>query len=554
MTAIATTTLSPQSAQAAADPPAGFTDDFVASFNSPTAVEWLPGNRIVVLEQSGRLRIGRPGQSFTTAVNLDVCSNSERGLLGLAADPGFLSNGWVYIYYTDNGPAGCRNRVSRFTMINDSISTASEVILLDNIASTGSNHNGGDLDIGSDGNLYVAIGDAGTDPRFNSGSGGSNDAAQDLSLLNGKIVRITRSGLPAPGNPFSGAGTTRCAFLGTSASPSTQCREIYSWGLRNPFRFAFDRDDGSDRFYINDVGQVTYEEVSEGAIGDFGWPEREGPCSQGQVEPCSGPTGGEIDPITAYGRNFGQYITAGAFVPDGIWPEAYDGTYLFADGGSGDIWLMNENGGVDYNDPFATGAFGITDMVFGFDVEGHMVLYYTLPTAGGQLRAITPTNGLIPVLPTDLAIDPITPIRAYDTGNGTGVAGAAAGDMMNATTRVVDLDPPAGVRAALVNITMNDTAGSGFVRTWASRQLRPETSSVNAFGANATVGNAVIVPLGDDGSFILESATGTRVVVDVMAWMRETGGTSAAGRFVSLDPARLIDTREPAGTTLIRER
>ena len=123
-------------------------------------------------------------------------------------------------------------------MVNDTIDLGTEVILLDNIAATGSNHNGGDLDIGSDGYLYVGIGDAGTDPRLDSGAGGSNDAAQDLSILNGKIARITLDGDPAPGNPFSGPGTVPCATLGTTASPSVQCQEIYSWGLRNPYRFA----------------------------------------------------------------------------------------------------------------------------------------------------------------------------------------------------------------------------------------------------------------------------------------------------------------------------
>jgi glucose/arabinose dehydrogenase len=547
VSAFATTQLGSPTVQAA-DPPAGFVDELIGSFSRPTAVEWLPGNRIVVLEQGGQIRVGTPGGSFTTAASLNVCSNSERGLLGLAPDPGFLGNGWVYVYYTHAGPNGCVNRVSRFTMTNDSVATSSEVVLLDNIASTGGNHNGGDLDVGSDGLLYVAIGDAGTDPRGNSGSAGSNDAAQDLSLLNGKIVRITRSGDPAPGNAFSGADTTRCATLGTTSSPTVRCQEIYAWGLRNPYRFAFDRDDGSDRFYINDVGQSTYEEVSEGAVGNFGWPSREGPCPQGQVEPCAGPPAGVIDPITAYGRNDGAYITAGAFVPDGLWDSTYDGTYFFADGGSGDIWLMDDNGDVDYGDPFATGAGGITDMVFGFDETGAMVLYYVL--VSGQLRAITPLASDALVGVSDLALEPITPIRAYDTGDGTGVSGAAAGDVLAATTRVVDLDPPGGTRAALVNITMADTAGPGFVRTWESRKFRPETSSVNADRANATVGNAVVVALAGDGTFVLEAATGTRVVVDVMAWLVETSGTSAEGRFVGLDPARLIDTRETSGTVL----
>ena len=550
LVATATATIGPLASGPvqAADPPADFTDVAVASFSSPTAVEWLPGNRIAVLEKSGRLRVGRPGGSFTTAIDLAVCSNSERGLLGLAPDPGFLSNGWVYVYYTRNGPGGCVNRVSRFTMGGDRVVPSSEIVLLDNIASAGGNHNGGDLDVGSDGNIYVAIGDSGTDPRGNSGSAGGNDAAQDLSLLNGKIVRITRSGTPAAGNPFTGAGTVRCAQLGVSASPSVRCREIYAWGLRNPYRFAFDRDDGSDRFYINDVGQSTYEEVDRGAIGNFGWPTREGPCPQGQTVPCPASPSGVIDPITSYGRSLGTYITAGAFVPDGLWPERFDGAYLFGDGGSGRIWMMDASGSVDYGSPFATSAFGLTDMTFGFDASGRMVLYYV--QVGGSLRMIVPNS--VPAGPTaaDLRMDPITPIRAYDTGDGTGVPGGAAGHVVNASTRVVDLDPPANARAALVNITMAGTAGSGFVRTWASRTLRPVTSSVNADGAGSTVGNAVIVPLASDGTFVLESATTTRVVVDVMAWFRTTGGASDDGRFVALDPARLVDTREPAGSTL----
>ena len=537
----------------AATPPDGFTDAFIAPFSTPTTVEWLPGNRIVVLEQTGDLLVGRPGGSFSTAASFLPCSDSERGLLGLTPDPGFLSNGHVYVYYTPFNGAECVNRVSRFTMIDDEISLATEVILLDNIASTGSNHNGGDLDIGADGHLYVAIGDAGTDPRFDSGGGGSNDAAQDLSLLNGKIARITLDGDPAPGNPFTGVDSAPCATLGTTASPTIRCQEIYSWGLRNPYRFAFDRDGGSNRFYINDVGQVTYEEVNEGAIGDFGWPGREGPCPQGFTDDapeCTAPAAGEIDPISAYGRGDGIYITAGAFVPDNLWPAEFDDLYLFADGGSGDIWQMDGAGEVDYATPFATGAFGITDMTFGFDEDGIMVLYYVGQGLG--LRSIRPVVDDTP--PPDpssgLEIDPVTPFRAYDTGDGTGVPGGEIGDVVGGTQRVVDLDPPVDVQAALVNITMANTAGAGFVRTWAPPDPRPETSSVNANRAGATVGNAVIVPLTDAGSFVLEAATTTRIVVDVMAWLVDTDGSSDDGRFVALDPARLIDTREPAGAML----
>ena len=535
----------------AAEPSTGFSDTPIASFSRPTAVEWLPGDRIVVLEQSGRVRVGHPARPFGTALTLtNICSSGERGLLGLAPDPGFLGNGFVYLYYTriaGEAPGGCVNRVSRFRMIGDTIDPASEFVLLDNISSVNGNHNGGDLDVGSDGYLYVAIGDAGRDPRGNSGSAGSNDAAQDLSLLNGKILRITLDGRPAPGNPLTGSGTQRCALRGnTPATPTTTCQELYAWGLRNPYRIAFDRNDGSDRFFINDVGQSTFEEVNEGSAGrNYGWPAREGSCPQGQTPPCAGPAFGITDPITAYGRSLGTYVTAGAFVPNGLWPAEFDGNYLFADGGSGRIWARRADGSIDYGAPFATGVLGITDMTFGFDTTGRMVLYYV--QVGGTLGAIAPTTPLVSTTASDLKIVPIAPTRAYDTLH---AIGTPAGAVFNGTTRRIDLDPPAGARAALVNVTYAATEGPGYIRAWGTRAARPATSVVNADQRGAVVANAAVVPLDANGAFLLESATTGRVVLDVMGWLVTSGGATADGRFVPVDPARLADTRIPSGTRL----
>lgn len=534
----------------AASVPAGFTDVAVASFSEPTTVEWLPDGRIAVLEQDGDFRTAFPGQPFNSVRIPNVCSNSERGLLGLAPHPAYYANGHVFVYSTRNTSGTCLNRVSRFTLRDGELDLASEVVLLDNISSINGNHNGGDLDVGSDGYLYVGVGDAGSDPRGDSGSAGSNDAAQDLSLLNGKILRLTLDGAPAPGNPINGPGTVACGSRGNDPStPTTSCQEIFAWGLRNPYRFAFDRNSGSDRFFVNDVGQRTFEEVNEGQPGNFGWPLREGPCPQGDTPPCPGPGPGLIDPLTAYGRSDGTYITGGAFVPDGRWPAAYEGGYLFADGGSGDIWHLRRNGTVDYGAPFATGAFGITDMTFGYDADGRTVLYYV--AFGGGLRMIRPDAAPVVDPPVDAELLPITPVRAYDTSRSgaTDAVGVEAGFVVGGTSRRIDLDPPAGATAALVNVTVAAAAGPGFVTTWPTGD-RPDTSTVNVDRPGGVVANATIVTLAADGSFLLDSSTTGRVIVDVFAWLRETGGPSDDGRFVATDPARLVDTREPAGTTL----
>ena len=529
----------------AATVPPGFIDSLVATVTSPTTIESLPDGRLVVLEQDGRVRAGFPGQALPVVLQLnDVCSNSERGLLGFTHDPGFLTNRRVYLYSTrraPDAPGGCVNRVSRFEMAG-AIDPATETVLLDRISSVNGNHNGGDLDVGSDGFLYVAVGDAGRDPRGDSGSASSNDAARDLSLLNGKILRITLDGGPAPGNPLLGAGSERCATRGnTPATPKSRCQEIYAWGLRNPYRFAFDPNGGGDRFFINDVGQGSREEVDEGGIGrDYGWNLCEGPC------PPDAP-GGLTEPLTSYPRTVGTYITGGAFVPDGLWPADLDGGYLFSDGGTGKIFFRDAAGDVDYDQPWATGASGIADMVFAFDQDGRLALYY-VRNGNGEVRRITSDGTGPSATPSGLAFDGVAPARVYDTRAGLG---AVAGDVRSGTTRLVATHPPdPSVRAVLVNVTMTNNAGWGFVEAWSPRSTRPPTSVVNVVQPGEDVANAAVVTLDDGGRFVLRTTTATDVVVDVLGWFRETPGSSQAGRFAGVSPGRLVDSRKPAGDVL----
>ncbi|HEY3483779.1 MAG TPA: PQQ-dependent sugar dehydrogenase, partial [Ilumatobacteraceae bacterium] len=387
--------------------------------------------------------------------------------------------------------------------------------------------------------------DAGRDPRGDSGSAGSNDAARDWSLLNGKILRITTSGLPVPGNPFMWPGSERCAFRGNLPStPATACQEIYAWGLRNPYRFDIDTDGGSGRIFANDVGQGTREEVDDiVAGGDYGWNVREGVCPRGSSPPCAGPPAGMIDPIADYGRTFGQYITGAAFAPHGRWPSQYDGAYFFGDGGSGRIFVRFADGSFDPAAPFATGAGEISDMAFGFDPLGRTALYYAV-SGGGQVRRIVWTGDSPAPTPAGLTFTSAGPIRAYDTRN---AIGTAAGQVRGGTSRRIQLSPPSGaVRAALVNITVTNSRGPGFVQAWTPRTRLPNTSVANV-DSGGTVANSAIIALDSANTFLVHVTPTADVIVDVMGWFSDSGGGAvAAGRFQPAGPERLVDTRHPS--------
>jgi glucose/arabinose dehydrogenase len=503
---------------AEAAPAAGFTDVLVASVPSPTAVEALPGGRVVVLEQdSGRIRLidTATGQLLAApAAQLAVCGGGERGLLGFTHDPSFVSTGRVYVYYTrpaPGSPGACVNRVSAFTMSGNSIDVASEQVLVDNISSVNGNHNAGDLDVGRDGFLYVSTGDAGADPRGDSGSGGANDAAQDRSLLNGKILRLDRfTGAPAPGNPIAGPGSVACGSRGnTPATPTSWCRELFAWGLRNPYRFAFDPNSATTRFFVNDVGQGTREEVNEGAAGaNYGWNSREGQCPRGQNPPCPGPPAGLTDPIVDYPRSIGTFITAGAFVPDGVWPAPFDGGYLFADGGAGRIWLRTAAGTVDYGAPLLTGAFGLADMAFVAEPVG-TALYYTLNNSS-QVRK--------------LRISAALPAGRTLEFQVTGRAGV-----------------PADVSAVALNMTAVNTAGPGFATVYPCGQPRPEASNLN-FVAGQNIPNLVLARPGVNGRVCVYTFATMDVLADVAGFFPAGSGFTPL-----VNPTRILDTRNSIG-------
>ena len=385
--------------------PSGFEDSSVAVVPYPTALAFVPDGRLLIAAMQGQIYVWQNGSLVPDAA-LDlagrVCAYRERGLVGLAVDPEFTFNHFVYVSYSFDKYGTCDaelevtpvGRVSRFQLGDDNrIDLDSEEILLDNVPSVLGVHNLNDVRFGPDGYLYVTVGDSGCDYAGDSGCFDTNDAARDLNTLVGKVLRITRNGDVPPDNPFNGSGSVTCATIG-SGPPGSTCREIFATGLRNPWRLAFDPNTSAARFFINDVGQDTWEEVNEGRAGaDYGWNHREGFCANSSRTDCA-PTAPEglTNPVFAYDRSEGcSAITGGAFVPNGAWPPEYDGSYLFGDYVCGKIFrfVPLADGGFTV-DTFAAdfGGSSLVDMAFGPSDAG-TALYYLTHRNDGELRRIT---------------------------------------------------------------------------------------------------------------------------------------------------------------------
>jgi glucose/arabinose dehydrogenase len=334
--------------------PAGFTESLLAGgLSAPTAMAFAPDGRLFVAQQGGELRVIKNGQLLSTSfVSLSVDSAGERGLLGVAFDPNFATNHYVYVYYTvPTSPE--HNRVSRFTANGDVAVPGSEVPILnlDNLSSA-TNHNGGAVHFGLDGKLYIGVGD---------NANGAN--AQSLTTLLGKLLRINPDGTIPTDNPF---------YTQTTGVD----RAIWALGLRNPFTFAV--QPGTGQIFINDVGENTWEEIDKGiAGGNYGWPATEGPTSNPAY----------VSPIFAYGHGSGDQrgiaITGGTFYNPATanFPNAYVGNYFYEDLGNGWIRLLNTS--TNTTSLFAT---NVASQPVDLEVGPDGALYYLAHGAGGVYR------------------------------------------------------------------------------------------------------------------------------------------------------------------------
>lgn len=288
-------------------------------------------NRLFVLLQPGVIMTFANDQNVETeSVFLDIRERvsdrgNEEGLLGLAFDPDFRANGYFYVYYSAANPR--RSVLARFTAHSDggTSDTASERIIME-IEQPYSNHNGGQIAFGPDGYLYIGLGDGGSrgDPQGN---------GQNLATLLGSIIRIDVSTLDEKGsysiptdNPFVGAEGAR--------------EEIWAYGIRNPWRFSFDRTSGE--LWMADVGQNRFEEVNIVRRGlNYGWNTIEGSSCFKPSRGCDA-QGLEM-PIAEYGREGGCSVTGG-YVYRGKWLSSLYGAYIYGDFCSGKIWALRHDG------------------------------------------------------------------------------------------------------------------------------------------------------------------------------------------------------------------
>jgi glucose/arabinose dehydrogenase len=328
----------------------------IGEFDSPVYVSQPPGDdRLYVVEQTGRVvRVASDGgepQTFLDLTDL-VTSGGEQGLLSMAFAPDFAESGLFYVDYTDMDG---NTQVVEYSAPQGRVADPGSARPVIEVDQPFSNHNGGQLQFGPDGLLYIGLGDGGSedDPQRN---------GQDLGTLLAKILRIDPRpdgekayGIPA-GNPFVDTSGAR--------------PETYSYGLRNPWRFSFDRNTGD--LWIGDVGQNEFEEIDgvargDGAGANFGWSAYEGDARFNDDQSAPDAT----RPVLTYSHDEGCSVTGGYVVRDAGLPSLF-GRYLYGDFCQGQLRSFTARPGAPARDDHPAGIQVPSLSSFGEDSAGHL--------------------------------------------------------------------------------------------------------------------------------------------------------------------------------------
>jgi glucose/arabinose dehydrogenase len=364
----------------------------IAGFTQPVSITHASdgSGRLFVVQQNGQVRIIRNGiLSATPFLNIStrISTGGERGLLGLAFPPDFATKQYFYINYTNSvgNIVVARYRVPSGTP--DVADSTTEQVVLEINHTQFSNHNGGQLAFSArDGFLYIGTGDGGS-------GGDPNNRAQNRNDLLGKILRIDVE----TGSPATYTIPASNPFVGTTFRP-----EIWAWGMRNPWRFSFDRQ--TNDLYVADVGQGAFEEVnfqraaSFGGV-NYGWRIMEGAHCFNPATGCN--MTGLTLPVSEYSHSLGCSVTGGYVYRGTAYPRM-QGLYFFGDFCSGRIWGLRQVAGVWETTELLDTALGIS--TFGEDEQGNL---YVANYNNGTIFSVTDNTPAATPTPTP-APTPIT--------------------------------------------------------------------------------------------------------------------------------------------------
>jgi glucose/arabinose dehydrogenase len=461
----------------------GFTETLIAGgLSRATKVTVAPDGRLFVSLQNGQVRVVKDGQLLATPfLTVTTLTESERGLMGLAFDPNFATNKYVYAYYSTPEGDRAHSRVSRFTANGDVAVAGSEKVVfeMDHFGDSGL-HNSGALEFRPDGKLYVSVGE--------------NNYAQDAQQFTntrGKILRINTDGSIPTDNPFYSRATGNA-------------RAMWAMGLRNPF--SMDVQPGTGKLMIGDVGGAKFEELNEGRAGvNYGWPISEGATTDSRFQ----------TPFYAYDHSAaagkGAIVGVTFYNPaTATFPSAYVGDVFFGDYSAGFIQRIDL--GTKQVSNFATNINQLTDVTVAPDGS----LYYLARGDGGRLFRVRPSVTSAPTISVQPEDETVAAgqtatfsVTAGGSGlnyqwqrNGVDIAGATAATYTrsnvplsddgatfrcvvtnaagSATTRaalltVVDDKPPA---AAIVNPDAGDLWAAGETINFSGTGTDPEDGNL----------------------------------------------------------------------------
>jgi glucose/arabinose dehydrogenase len=459
-------------------------DEVTASFShvkvggtltTPTAMTIAPDGRIFVCEQQGTLRVIQNGTQVADPVlSVSVEASgfyTERGLIGVTVDPDFVSNNYIYLFYTTT-QNGTHNRVSRFTLNGNKAVAGSETIILElDPLSTANNHNGGGMQFGKDGKLYIATGENATPTN-----------AQDLTNTHGKILRINKDGSVPSDNPFQTNGE--------------KAKKFWAYGLRNPF--TFDVQPSTGRIFVNDVGQEAWEEINDITIGgkNFGWPTAEGMSTNPSF----------TNPVFTYQHTLdagyddqGCAITGGTFFnPTSTnYPTKYTGKYFFMDFCNNWIAVLNPETSLREE----TFAKNVANAPIAIDVHPDGNLYYLSRDAG--VYKITYSGNLIPeiiVQPKNNSIPASQPVSFFVQVTGASPITYAwykdGNPIPNSNNAMLNIATVASTDAGKYKVIVSNTYGSDtsseVTLTVTAFNSRPEATITSPVNNSLFSGDQVI--------------------------------------------------------------